>query len=172
MGLPGSQANLNLDYQYIWKYKHCSKTFSFENFDELSRYGLFIIGENPQKWHQLGVFFPWPSGPRNCFTNGCWKLTNGITENWWYFAFFTFCAVNQFTLQLGFDSIGNSRIGRKEILNTAIPETKERRLTEGCRKISRFTCFCRVLVFFHDHMFRPLNTTPDSGCSKQRRHAL
>ena len=29
-----------------------------------------------------------------------------------------FCAVNQFALQLGFDSIGNSRIGRKEILNT------------------------------------------------------
>ena len=49
--------------------------------------------------------------PKNCFTNGHWKLTNQITENWWYFAFLTFCGVNQFTLQLG----------RKEILNTANP---------------------------------------------------
>ena len=64
--------------------------------------------------------FSWPSEPRNHFTNSCWKLTNWIIENWWYFAFFTFCTVNQFTLQLGFDSIGNSGIRRKEILNTAI----------------------------------------------------
>ena len=84
---------------------------------EFSCYGVFIIGENPQKWCHLWVFFPWPPEPKNCFTNGCWKLINWITE--WFFAFLTFCAVNQFTLELGFNSIGNSCIGRKEILNTA-----------------------------------------------------
>ena len=36
-----------------------------------------------------------------------------------FFAFSTFYVVNQSTLQLGFDSIGNSRIVREEILNSA-----------------------------------------------------
>ena len=78
-------------------------------------------------------------------------------ENWRYFAFFTFCAVNQFTLQLGFDSIGNSPIVRKEILNSARQQFWNRTENHEIAKkawSSRFGGFSKMSDFVQlDHNF-------------------
>ena len=87
-------------------------------------YGNWIFPLHVHNWREsskvmsLGVLFSWTPEPENRLTNGHWKLTKQITESWWFFACSTFYAVNQFTLQWGFDSIGHSRIIAKEILNT------------------------------------------------------
>ena len=83
---------------------HCSQLFSFENEKENNQNKVFIIEGNPPKWCHLGPFFPATRAQELLYK---WPSTGGQANcgNWWFFAFFSFHVVNQFTLQFGFDWI-------------------------------------------------------------------